>query len=360
MKYIKTYKSHKSHEVINEEFVGKLVKGALGKLFQTFSTPFKDLVDDIKKSFKEGDPNSIKGIVMSNLNQAIDSAQKGLRDKNIANVSDVIGIMEKFKTILTQLAEGIGKDFGSAIGDKGKASAASEVAKSILIGSKEAGWKGIYGLLADPNYKFGSTKYTEAINNAVKGKDDAQQLKIAQDTSFKFFDSFQKDMLTQLDKELTEEEMKKIYDDAIGKGGGQIATMNYEKLKELFDKKVKVMYKMNGFDNGKNPEEQKDRIGIKTIDTLDDQGNVGFKSEDGTDFKKKYEDILGAAPQDQDKTAAEITNNLKNIKNDKDKLKAVKNYTDFLQNAQKDKIAEVDALIRPEGEKTPTPEQNQQ
>ncbi len=358
MKYIKTYKSHKSHELINEEFVGKLVKGALGKLFQTFSAPFKNLSDDIKKSFKEGDPNSIKGIVMTNLNQAIDSAQKGLRDKNIANVSDVIGVMEQFKTSLTQLAEGIGKDFGSAIGDKGKASAAAEVAKAILIGSKEAGWKGIYGLLADPNYKFGSTKYTDAINNAVKGKDD-NQLKIAQNTSFKFFDSFQKDMTMQLDKELTEEEMKKIYDDAIKKGGGQIATMNYEKLKELFDKKVKVMYKMDGFDENKKPEEQRDRVGIKAIDTLDDQGNVGFKSEDGTDFKKKYKDILGAAPKEQDKTAEEITNNLKNIKNDKDKLKAVKNYTDFLQNAQKDKIAEVDALIRPESERT-TPEQNQQ
>ena len=359
MKYIKTYESHKNHEMINEEFIGKLVKGALGKLFQTFSAPFKDLVDDIKKSFKEDDPNSIKGIVMSNLNQAIDSAQKGLRDKNITNVSDVIGIMEQFKSSLTQLAEGIGKDFGSAIGDKGKSSAAAAVAKSILIGNKEAGWKGIYGLLSDPNYKFGSTKYTEAINNAVKGKADAQQLKVAQDTSFKFFDSFQKDMSMQLDKELTEEEMKKIYDEAIKKGGGQVATMNYEKLKEFFDKKVKVMYKIDGFDENKKPEEQKDRVGTKVIDTLDDQGNVGFKAEDGTNFKKKYEDILGAAPQEQDKTAEEITNNLKNIKNDKDKLKAVKNYTDFLQTAQRDKIAEVDALIRPEGEKTPTPEQNQ-
>lgn len=358
MKYIKTYDFYKS-QTMNEEFVGKLVKGALGKLFQTFSAPFKNLSDDIKKSFKDGDPNSIKGIVMSNLNQAIDSAQKGMRDKNISNVSDVIGIMEQFKTSLTQLAEGIGKDFGSAIGDKGKASAAAEVAKSILVGSKEAGWKGIYGLLADPNYKFGSTKYTDAINSAVKGKADDQQLKIAQDTSFKFFDSFQKDMTMQLDKELTEEEMKKIYDEAIKKGGGQIATMNYEKLKDIFDKKIKVMYKMNGFDDSKKPEEQKDRVGIKVIDTLDDQGNVGFKSDDGTDFKKKYEDILGVAPQEQDKTAEEITNNLKNIKNDKDKLKAVKNYTDFLQNAPKDKIAEVDSLVRPEGERAAT-QQNQQ
>ena len=345
MKYIKTYESHKNHEMINEEFVGKLIKGSLGSLFQTFSAPFKDLVDDIKKSFKEDDPNSIKNIVMSNLNQAIDSAQKGIRDKNITSVSDVIGIMEQFKAMLTQLAEGIGKDFVSAIGDKKKSSASSEVAKAILIGNKESEWRGIYGLLADPNYKFGSTKYTDAINNAVKGKDEDQQLKIAKNISFKFFDSFQKDMSLQLNKELTEEEMKKIYDDSIKKGGGQIATMNYEKLKELFDKKVRVMYKMDGFDESNPPQEQKDKIGIKIIDTLDDQGNVGFKSEDGSDFKKRYEDILGAAPEEKDKTAEEITNNLKNIKNDKDKLKSVKNYTDFLQNAQKDKIAEIDALI---------------
>jgi hypothetical protein len=80
MRHIRNYNSYKEYKKVNEEFIGKLIKGALGNLFQAFSAPFKDLVDDIKNSFKEDDPNSIKGIVMTNLNQAIDGAQKSIRN----------------------------------------------------------------------------------------------------------------------------------------------------------------------------------------------------------------------------------------------------------------------------------------
>jgi uncharacterized protein YqeY len=345
MKYVKGFNQYNDSQMVNEEFVGPLVKGALSKLFQVFSAPFKDLVNDIKKAFKEDDPNSIKQIVLTNLNQAIDGAQTSMKDKNLQE-GDILNIMTQFITNLTNLANGIGKDFNTAINNKSKASAANEIAKAILIGSKEAQWKGILGLLNDPNYKFSKVKYESALVEASK-KQGADTLKAKQDTAIRFFDGFQKDITTQIDKELTEEEMQKIYDDAIKKGGGQVSDMNYEKLKEFFDKKTSVRYKREGYDDNKKPEEQADKIGTKVIDSLDDQGNVGFKEQDGTPFKKKYADILGPSEETSEAEAEDLKTELSKIKTDKEKLKSVKNFTQFLQTAPKDKLAEVEELIKP-------------
>jgi len=61
---------------INEEFIGGLIKGALGKLFNLFSNAFKDLGADFKAIFKEDDPSTIKDIVIKNVDQAVDGGQK--------------------------------------------------------------------------------------------------------------------------------------------------------------------------------------------------------------------------------------------------------------------------------------------
>lgn len=347
MKYIKSYSGYRDSERMNEEFIGKLVKGALSKLFQVFAAPFKDLVNDIKNAFKEDDPNSIKGIIMTNLNQAIDGAQKQLRDKNLQE-GDLVNVMTQFITNLGELASGIGKDFISAIGDKSKASGAYEVAKAILIGSKEAGWAGIVGLLNDANYRYSKPKYELALTNAAGKKTGPEALKLKQNAAIAFFDNFQKDAQTQLDKELTEDEMKKLYQDAVKKGGGQVAQYDYTKLKELFDKKTPVMYKRKGYDDKKKPEEQKDKIGTKVMSGIDDQGNVTFETDDGENFKKKYSDILGPKGEEKDETAQQITANLTDMKADKTKLASVKNYTDFLKTATPEKIAEVEKLFKPE------------
>lgn len=315
MKYIKTFESHRrssKDEMINEEFVGKLIKGALSKLFQTFTAPFKDLANDIKNAFKDDDPNSIKGIVLTNLNQGIDNAQKLIRDKAIQAPGDVTNIMTQFITTLTDLANEIGKDFNNAIENKSKASGANEVAKAILLGSKEAQWKGIIGLLSDPNYKYSKAKYEQSITTSTQKKNGPDALKAAQNTAITFFDNFQKDITTQINNELTEEEMKKIYEDAVKRGGGVVAKYDYKQLKEFYDKKTPVRYKREGYDDSKKPEEQEDKIGKKIMNGLDDQGGVTFlDKDDQPTIKKKYADILG--PEEKKDTTAEEDNLKKDL-----------------------------------------------
>jgi uncharacterized protein YqeY len=336
MKYIKTYQSYKESS-INEEFIGSAIKGALSGLFKVFAAPFKDLANDIKKSFKDDDPNSIKGIILTNLDQAIDGIQKNLRNKNLQE-GDITDIMNKLIDSLRELSKGIGKDFSSAIGDKTKSGAASKIARAILLGSKEAGWNGIVGgegpqagLLSNPNYKYSKAKYELALAKASEGKTGDGSLKAKIDTAYRFFDELQKDIITSLDKELTEEEMQKIYNDAKKEVGGK-ETFSYYELKEFFDKKIKVKYKREGYDDNKNPEEQKEKVGIKLMDSLDDEGKVTFKTEDGGTFVKKYEDILGPAEENIQKDVAE---KLGKIKADKEKMSNVDKFVDILNDPNK-------------------------
>ena len=217
MKYIRTYDSYKGLKKINEEFIFSSLKNVLGRLFQAFMTPFKDLVNDIEKGFKGDDPNSIKGIVMSNFNQAIDGAQKMIRDKS---TTDVDGIVDRFITSLTELANGIDKDVSKAIDDKGKASGVTSVAKAILLGDENADWDGIVGLLSSPTYKYGKVKYRADLAKIT-------DIKKKQDYANKFFDDFQKDITAQLDRELSDEELKKIYNDSVKKGGGVVSAPKF-------------------------------------------------------------------------------------------------------------------------------------
>jgi hypothetical protein len=339
MNYIKDYSSFK----LNEEFIGSLVTGALSKIFQAFSSPFKNIATDIKSSFKDGDPNSIKNIVMGELNKGIDNIQKLMRDKS----TDPSGIMDQFITKVTELANGLDKDFDTAIKDKKMASGSKQIAKAILIGNKEANWKGIVGILLDTNYKYSKQKYGEILAKAGGGKTGVDGLNQKQDAAFKFFEEMQKDLEAQISKELTEEEMTKIYDETIKKLGGSIPKYTYEQIKEFFDKKSKVMYKMEGYDDKIDPKNQQDKIGTKLISKLDDQGNVTFQDSDGKEFQKKYIDIIGPAKSDTQNVATEITNDLKNIKSDPNKLSVVKDFTTFLSTATKDKIAQVEKIIKP-------------
>lgn len=353
MRYIKTFESYRnSKDMINEEFVGKLIKGSLSKLFQTFTAPFKDLSNDIKNSFKEDDPNSIKGIVLTNINQGIDNAQKLIRGKEVQSPGDVTNIMSQFITILTDLSNGIGKDFQTAIGDKSKASAANEVAKSILIGSKEAGWKGIIGLLNDPNYKYGRPKYDQSITTATQKKTGTDALKIAQNTAITFFDSFQKDITTQINNELTEEEMKKIYDESVKKSGGETPKYDYKQLKDFYDKKVPVRYKMKDYDNSKKPEEQEGQVGKKLMNGVDDQGNVTFLDKnDQPTIKKKYVDILGPEEEkDVQKEENELKKDLGELKNKKpEKLADISDVVKvFADDNKKDTQTKIKDILKSE------------
>ena len=358
MKYIRNYDSYKNQRV-NEEFIGKLIKGSLSKLFQAFSAPWKDLVNDIKNSFKEDDPNSIKGIVMTNLNQAIDAAQKSLRDlkppvegktgDNDPKPTDVAAVMDGFISSLTDLSNNIGKDFSTAIPDKGKSSAANEVAKAILIGDESAGWEGIIGYLNDPNYKYSKQKYNESLDLASKGKKNNNDIfKAKQNAAFAFFDNFQKDIADQFTKNFTEGEMKKIYNDAVKKGGGSTETFDYDALLKFKDDKTVVKYKLKGYDNSKKPELQPTQIGEKPIEEIDkEKETVTFLGKNNLRIDKKYSDILGPVKKEEEGTGEnvnkEVIDNLKELSKDPKNIKIVKDVTDAIKKDPNiiDKIEEV-------------------
>jgi hypothetical protein len=337
MKYIKTFQSHRNIQPVNEEFIGGLIKGALGKLFNVFSAPFKDLAKDLKNAFKEDDPNSMKGIIMTNLNQAIDGAQKEIN--NLKADADILGIMDNMVKSLVDLGNGLDNDFDTAFG-KGKSKPAEEIAKAIILGNKEADWVGIVGLL-DPNsgvlkkntnYKFSKSNFVTEVN---KGKD----LKEKKVRAGKFLDDFQKDIKNQLDKGLTEEEIKKLYDEAKKKGGG----VDYKEGDEV----IYMLKEPQGeYDPKKKPEDQAGVVAVGKIDKIDGD-NISITSSKGVKTEKKMADIkgkVGAEVPEADKKA--LTDKLKEVsQKDPDSIKKITNYVDFVSKGDKDKIAEVEKII---------------
>lgn len=353
-------KKFKDYEPINEEFIGGLIKGALGKLFNVFSAPFKDLANDFKKLFKEDDPNSVKSIIMTNFNQAVDGAQKEI--PKITEDGSLTDIMPKMITSLVQLANNLEKDIIAGLG-KDKATPTTKIAKAVILGDKGANWAGIVGLL-DPSsadaikynggikttYKYNKTAYEKALTDAG-AKGGANALKSKKDAATKFLDAMQKDIQTQLDKEFTEEEIKKLYDEQI-KGGGD--AMTYDKLKELYDKKTPVIYllkdkKKEDYDPKKKPEEQVEVVGVKPMNALNDQNrddSVTFLDKDNKPtIRKSYKDIIGPGESEGDnaKKAHEV---LGKIKGDEEKMGKVVKFAEFMQDDKnKDKVTEIEKLM---------------
>jgi hypothetical protein len=191
---------------------------------QAFSNTFKDFANDFKNTFKPDDPNSIKNIILTNFNQAVDAAQKMLGGKEV-DENGVNTLMNTMIESLEQFANGLDKDVDTALG-KNKSAGAKAIAKAVLLGSKEAKWPGIVGLL-DPaknvsgvktNYKYSKSAYETALTNAGK-VGGANALKARKDAAIKFLDDMQKDIVNQLNNGFSEEEVKRIYDDVMKKVG---------------------------------------------------------------------------------------------------------------------------------------------
>jgi hypothetical protein len=106
---------YSEYSKINEEFIGSMIQGALGKLFGLFKNAFKDLSNDFKTGFKEDDPSTIKDIVMKNVDQAIDGAQKEIN--NLKTDGDILGIMDNMVSSLVELSNGLAADVKGALGE---------------------------------------------------------------------------------------------------------------------------------------------------------------------------------------------------------------------------------------------------
>ena len=324
---------------INEEFIGGLIKGALGKLFGLFNDAFKDLGSDFKSMFKEDDPSSIKDIIMKNVDQAIDGSQKEIN--NLKSDGDILGIMDNMVVKLTELANGMAKDVEGALG-KEKAKPVESLAKAIILGSKEADFVGIVGILdpaagilkKDLNFKYSKKNYVAEVN---KGKDLAAKKALAT----KFFDSLQKEMKRQLEEGLTDDEVKTMYDKLSGgstggdyKEGDSVIYLLKGKRKEDYDEK-------------KKPEDQKDVVGVKKIEKIDGD-KITFLDKDGkpTIIKTKLEIIGKSEDVPAGENAKKVADSLGKIKADEEKMGKVATFADFIQNdANKDKLAEIEKIL---------------
>jgi hypothetical protein len=324
---------------VNEEFIGSLIKGALGKLFGLFSDAFKDLGADFKSMFKEDDPSSIKDIIIKNVDQAVDASQKEIN--NLKSDGDILGIMDNMVVKLTELANGMAKDVEGALG-KEKAKPVESLAKAILLGSKEADFVGIVGALdpaagilkKDINFKYSKKNYVTEVN---KGKDIAAKKALAT----KFFDSLQKEIKNEVEKSLTDEEIKTMYSKlAGGATGGEEYKVGDSVIYLLKDKKKEE------YDPKKKPEEQTDIVGVKKIEKIDGD-KYFFKTTDGKDFFKTKLEIMGkseAAPAGEN--AKKVADSLGKIKADEEKMGKVATFADFIQDeANKDKLAEIEKII---------------
>lgn len=332
MKYLETFNSFKP---VNEEFIGKLLSGALGKVFQMFSAPFKNMIADFKSQFKEDDPNSIKKIIMDSLNKAIDGVKGGISKINDEKL--LSDIMNQFSNKITELANGLDKDIDTAIG-KDKSSAPKMIAKSILLGNKDANWLGIVGLINGDNYKYSKIVFEKLLS------EDKKDINSKKNIATKFLEDFKRDITIQLDKNFNEDEIKKLYDES---KKNPTSGMNYQKLKELFDSKISVLYKMDGYDDNKPMDEQKSKIGTKKIESLDEaKQEVKFKTDDGKFFVKSFSDIIGTTEGgDNAKKAAEV---LGKIKTDEKKMKQVVNFANFLlNNKDQKKSSQIYNIIKP-------------
>ena len=302
MKHVRTFESFRNNkglEPVNEEFVLGLLKGALSKVMAAFGNTFKDMVNDFKNAFKADDPNSIKGIIMTNFNQAVDGAQKNLNDK-LVDEAGVGDMMNKMIDSLVGLATGIDKDIDTAVG-KDKSAGAKAVAKAIILGSKEAAWAGIVGLLDPTKGKSGmKTTYKYSKMNYDLSLAKLPDLKAKKAAASKFLDNMQKDIQAQLDKEFSEEEIQKLYDDSMDKakqGGGDDEEILKAYGVKTFDELVKkqVSYKRDDFDDNKKPEEQADMIATGELRKVDGDNLTIYNDKIKKEIKKEKADLLAPA-----------------------------------------------------------------
>jgi hypothetical protein len=351
MKYLKKYESFNK---VNEEFILSAIKGALTKVVQAFSNIFKDFANDFKNTFKPDDPNSIKNIILTNFNKAVDSAQKIL----VSNEVDENGVNSLMNTIIDSLIEfanGLEKDVDTALG-KDKSAGAKVIAKAVLLGNKEAKWPGIVGLL-DPsnkaapgintNYKYSKYAYETALTNASKTGGE-NSLKARKDAANKFLDEMQKDIVNQLNNGFSEKDIIKIYNEAMSKSGqgssykeGDIVVYKRDKFDQkkwdsLTDEDKK---KPN---EGKMKDLQVDSIGIKKISKIEGD-KVYFE---GAEFTKTISDILMKIDEAEIDDVKKATDLISKVKNDPDKIKKIATFSEFIQDEKnKDKIAEIEKII---------------
>lgn len=138
-------------------------------------------------------------------------------------------------------------------------------------------------------------------------------------------------------------------------------TMDYARVKKLYDDKTEVYYLLPGvdktsYDLKKKPEEQPDIADKGLIVSVDDQNtdkSIKFE-KDGKTIERSYDDIVGfVGDKEKSEEAQEVAKKLGEIKDDPKKMKNVGDYTDFINKAAEDDIKTINDMIKDEVDKLP-------
>ena len=330
-------------EPINEELLGGLVN--------FFKGLFKKLSAELEKI--DNDPNNIKEFISNQiLNPASNNsifknelakfrANKTLNDQAIFDF--ITEIFDKTTGVLG--VQGIGNLFNSPAlkGDKmkGKRLAVEYIintTRDYMIKKLKFDQKKDNSTIRKRG-KFVDNNWLGLLKAQIPDPNKIDVNKVVTWITNNVFVDMQKYAMS-----LREDDIK----EAVKKGGGDLSGtgMNYDKLKEFYDKKTPVIYlrkdkKMSDYDANKKPEEQKDIVGVKVINALNDQNtdqSVTFLDEKGQPtIKKSYAEIIGSAEKTADNQ--DLKDKLSKIANDKEKMSKVSKFVDFMNDPEnKDKI----------------------
>ena len=359
---MKIYKYNEFNEPVNEELLGGLVN--------FFKNLFKKMTDEINKL--ENDPNKIKDYVVNNmLNfKSANSLFKTEYDnfiKNTKKLTDQAGQIDAVKNFINEIMgpkngilgdAGINKLFTdkSMQGDKIKP---KRIAIQFIINTtRNAVAKSI--AYNPANLKFERNETGQFIDKTIlKGI----KAILPQDTKTPVnIPNVQKWIETNIfvamqnaAKAVTEDQIK----DAQQKGGVKVETaggpMTYDRLKEFFDSGTEVIYllkdkSIDEYDKNKTPEQQTDIVGVKKINSLNDQDkpdSVVFLDKNGQPtIKKSYEEIIGPAKTVAGgETEQKLKDSLGKLKDNKDAMATILKLSDLLNDPTK-----TDAVNKIKGE----------
>ena len=197
-------------------------------------------------------------------------------------------------------------------------------------------------------YKYSKLEYGKAIALVadLPGKKSA---------AIKFLDSMQADIKNQLDKEFSEDEINKIYNDSMKKAGqsnisfivGDSVIYKREKFNEEEWKKLTPEDKKKLTEGKMKELIDKEMIGLKKVSKIEGD-KVSFE---GADFTKDKKDILGKSEFEVRAEGQEdLTKKLGELKTKKpDDIKKVSSFVDFISKEEnKDKIEQIDKILNGE------------
>jgi hypothetical protein len=377
MKYVKSFESHRKSKVVepvNEELFGGIIN--------FFKGLWSKAMEELKKLGKDPDTQEVKDWIGSNPfnpadnNYLFKNVMDEFKKKPEANDQDALTLVDSIlnpetgvlgKQGLAPLYENLKKAFPPLDGEP----ASSQFATFEYI-FNTIRTKAIiqYKFAASTDGKVDPKKINIDLKDMTHLPDVKKLLTAATDGKKKkdaIVNWCEKTLFPQLDKladAITEEEVNKYLEGKkipVPEGGeGDANAMTYDKLKEFYDKKTPVIYKLKDFkqedwdklsdDQKKKPKEEPASkiVGVKVIDAINDQDkddSVTFLDKDEKPtIKKGYKDIVGPSEAEG---KDDLVKKLRDLQTKKpEDIKKVGTFVDFISDeANKDKVVEIDKII---------------